>query len=134
MPRLSINLILFLVLLCGSARAKEQMERRIVLFGASWCAPCLVEIRELSHLAAAAAPDRLIIAWTDTGADGYLATLPANVERVERRTAQHMLESLGGDAAGLPYAVMLDAQGRRCAEWRAPLKPRDVARLRALCR
>lgn len=136
MPRLSIILILLVSLLGGDcrARAEEQAERRIILFGASWCAPCLIEIRGLPQLAAAAAPDRLIVAWTDSGADRYLAAAPANVEPMAQGASRRMLASLAGDVAGLPFAVMLDRQGRRCAEWRAPLTPRDVARLRALCR
>ncbi|WP_234149005.1 thioredoxin domain-containing protein [Sphingobium sufflavum] len=108
--------------------------RTIILFGASWCAPCLVELRNLPKLAAAAAPDRLVIAWTDGAARRLVSVHPANVELVEQDRAQQLLEEMAGDAAGLPYAVMLDGRGKRCAEWRAPLMPPDVSRFRALCR
>lgn len=141
MPRLSmISLVLMGAIFCefeaiaDTVRLSPAQGRTVILFGASWCAPCLVEIRNLSKLAAAAAPDRVVVAWTDGAIRRLVPSPPANVELLEPDRARYLLEEMAGDVGGLPYAVMLDERDQRCAEWRAPLRPTDLHGFRALCR
>ncbi|HEX7821265.1 MAG TPA: hypothetical protein VF463_11665 [Sphingobium sp.] len=90
-------------------------------------------MKNLPQLAAAAAPSRLIIAWTDGAVRRLVPIPPANVELLDQNRSRRLLDEMAGDVGGLPYAVMLDERGRRCAEWRAPLAPTDIAAFGAAC-
>lgn len=107
--------------------------RTIVIFGASWCAPCIAEIRNIAKVAAAAAPDHITIVWADSGIRRYSLTHRENIEIANERDARRLTALLAPDNAGLPYAAMINRQGRKCADWRGPLGPEDIVRIRASC-
>jgi thiol-disulfide isomerase/thioredoxin len=101
----------------------------IVLFGAHWCAPCMGEVRRLPELAAAAAPDHLLLAWVDRP----VGAPPTNVESLPPEAARGLAHSLMGDGYGLPFSVMFDARGGVCAVRRSPLDPAAIASMRSQC-
>jgi hypothetical protein len=111
--------------------AQDGYADAIVMFGAHWCAPCTGEVRRLPELAAAAAPDRIVMAWIDhpitpSPATTGVASLPPDVAR---RLAQNLL----GDGYGLPISVMFDPHGAACAIRRSPLSPEEIAKMRLQC-
>ncbi len=89
----------------------------VVNFWATWCAPCIEEMPELSALQQQFAPDRLQV--VGIGIDS-----PENIERFSqaRPVAYPLLVSgaggselsrrFGNDAGGLPYTVVIDRSGR----------------------
>lgn len=128
-------ILLMTFVLAGPARADQgdqRSARRIVLFGAHWCAPCMVEYRDLSALVSAAEPDRLVLAWVDepVPVPGQLA---GRVDAVSAREARGLADRLLGEGYGLPSAVVLDPAGRACAVWKAPLHGSEVRALRDRC-
>ena len=135
--RKSLGLIgaiaLLIIPMPGLAVAEEQGARTIVLFGATWCAPCRVELRGLRDLAAAAPRINWIIAWDDNSLSRLRFARPAALREVTGSAAAALKARLAPDAAGYPFAVMLDAQGVRCAAWPGPLTPALVDRLRKEC-
>lgn len=121
----------------GYAEAKETPPARpanaLVLFGANWCAPCLEELKDLPGLASAAAPARLVLAWTDATPPRLWPSWPANATTMPRAAAVRMMAEFETDSAGLPFAVLLDAQGRSCAVWRGKVTRERIAALKARC-
>ncbi len=110
------------------------MERNIILFGASWCAPCELELRNLPALAAAAAPDRLVIAWIDQLPPPKLASGLANVSILQPVEARRHFNAVAGNNHGLPVSVIFDAGGKPCAMLRESLEPDKLRRMKAACR
>lgn len=107
----------------------------IILYGASWCAPCQSEIRGAAALAAAASPEQIVIVWDDAPALRRRLAAVANVRVAGDAEATRLIGLIDRQwQAGLPYALMRDARGRRCAVWHGALGARDVPRLRAACR
>lgn len=119
--------------IAGSAHAGSEPEPRIVLFGANWCAPCLAELRELPQIASAAAPDRVIIAWIDEGVRISDKAEKAGVMQVSAASARDLMARHGTGNAGLPLAVMLGSDGKRCAMVRRRLDSAGIASLRREC-
>ena len=117
----------------ASPAAAASLHRSFVMFGASWCAPCIVELRNIGAIAAAAGPDRIVIAWADSGIRNYRRTLPANVEIAPDAASQQLTRRFAADASGLPYTVMLNERGRKCAVVNAALTPGSVDELRRAC-
>lgn len=117
----------------GAAERPALPADAVVLFGANWCAPCLDELRTLPALAQAAAPMRIVLAWTDGAPVRLWREWPANAEQLPVADAVRTIERLGGQTAGLPYAVLVDGQGRRCADRRGGVTPERIAALKARC-
>lgn len=134
MPRLS-TVCLLLLIFAGAApgRAAESERRSLVLFGASWCAPCIAELRNMEAIAASMPGGRIVIAWNDSGISRFRFARPANVELASPARARALKAELAGDAAGYPYAVMLDGEGRVCARWRRGVTSDAVAAMRREC-
>jgi len=104
---------------------------KIVMFGAHWCAPCMVESRRLPELTAAAAPDRILLAWIDHP----IAPLPTAMDLASLApdVARRLARNLEGDGYGLPFSVMFDSHGEACSVRRSPLSPEDIVRMRLQC-
>ena len=117
----------------STGSAKDAADRRILMFGASWCAPCIAELRNIATLASSARPDRIVIAWTDKDIRRYTLAVPGNVEIASGPDAQRMARQYASDISGLPYSVMIDGQGRKCAEWTAGLSSEAISRMRVIC-
>lgn len=103
----------------------------LVMFGANWCAPCLEELRNLPALAAGMAPERVVLVWQDGPPRKLWPSWPANAE-IKPATEGDRLAG-GAPSAGLPYAVLLDSEGKRCAVWNGKMTPERLPRLKARC-
>lgn len=121
--------------LCPAAAGAQPVQDKLtlVLFGASWCAPCIAEVRSIDRIAAATTGDPVVLAWTDGGFARMRIAVPGNVQVAAQPRAQQLWQVHGHGAAGLPYSVMLDGSGRRCARWTYPLTPEAVAAMRRTC-
>ena len=116
----------------GAAR-NTAPPRTILMFGASWCAPCIAEVRDIAPLAAGARPDRIVIVWNDRAIGRVARSLPDNVAIASPEDAARMADRYAKGVAGLPYNVMIGAQGRKCAELNAPLSVEAIKRMRQSC-
>ena len=92
----------------------------VILFGASWCAPCRAELRNLPELASAVAPARIEIAWIDRAPRVATRAAGPNVVVIPPAEAQRKFAAIAGVNQALPVAAMIDASGRTCAIARAP--------------
>lgn len=104
----------------------------ILLFVASWCAPCHAELARLPEIRAAARPRRVLVVAFDSGAATQAmlrAVAPAERWQPEGAERRAMETALYAETAGLPFALVTDARGRRCATLREGL---DAARTRTL--
>jgi thiol-disulfide isomerase/thioredoxin len=132
MPRKSILPVCFAAILAmtnGAAAEPRNAGQTIIFFGASWCAPCRIELRNLPALAKAAAPNRLEIAWIDRAPPASARMAGSNVAVLSPQEALRKFEMIAGDNRGLPVVAMIDGNRRICAILR---QPATVARLRSL--
>lgn len=117
----------------SAARADRAAEpATIIMFGASWCAPCLIELSEIAALAKAAAPNRLEIAWIDRAP--RINGAPANVAILSPSEARRKFQAAAGGEPGLPVTVMLTDDGRPCSILRQPATAAGVQRLISQCK
>ena len=142
MFRLSIIAAIFAAAITsGSGHAETQAtpanngaaHRTILMFGASWCAPCIAELRNIVALASGASPDRIMVVWTDRGIRRYKLTLPGNVEIASGEEVQQIAHQYASGITGLPYSVMIDGERRQCAEWRFGLTAEAIRQMRSTC-
>lgn len=128
------------VLLAAPADAAEPVRyppETVLLFAAAWCAPCRAELARLEEIGAAARPYRVqVVAYDDLPAtramiEGLPAAARWTPDRASRRAVLREVTEL---SSGLPFALAVDAQGRRCASARAGLDAASTAALVARCR
>lgn len=108
----------------------------ILMFVASWCAPCHEEVRTLPALTRAASPARVLVVPID--ARRATARLTARVPqdqlwKLEPEQASALMRLTSGSAVGLPTSVATDRAGKVCGLIRRALNPGDVRLLRAGC-
>lgn len=117
----------------ASAARDKAPQRTILMFGASWCAPCVAELRNIAAIAAGARPDRIVIVWTDGDIGRFARGLPDNVELASSADARQMGRQYAKHVAGLPYNVMIGADGGKCAEMNAALSIEAIRQMRKGC-
>lgn len=115
------------------ALAQWQGKALLVNFWAPWCAPCVQEMPELSALQAEFGPARLQVI-------GIGVDTPANIAAFTRKVqvgyplyvagggAAALARRFGNTAGGLPYTVLIGADGQPRKTYLGRL---DFARLRA---
>lgn len=132
-PTLTAAAVLLAMPAAGSAGGLPAPDHTIILIGADWCAPCVAELRELPALARAAAPDRLVLAWTDRAARLPPEAAQLGVTQVPLVTAREMMARYGEGNSGLPLVVMLRNDGTACGTLREALTKERLALLRRSC-
>jgi thiol-disulfide isomerase/thioredoxin len=121
------------------ARAHEDVQlprAAVLLFVASWCAPCHGELRALPEIAAAAAPMRVFVVPIDAarGTERMMKRVPDDRRwRLPPAAATALMRRLAGGAPGLPTSVAIDAGGAVCAVVREPLSPARAGAIRRRC-
>jgi thiol-disulfide isomerase/thioredoxin len=130
---LAIASILLAIPADASADGLTAPARTIILIGADWCAPCVAELRELPALAKAAAPNRLVLAWTDRSARLPPEAAQLGVTQVSLAKARELMARYGHGNSGLPLVVMLSNDGTACGTLRERLSKDGIALLLASC-
>lgn len=108
----------------------------VVMFWAAWCAPCRAEVAAWSELQRAAGPLPVHVIALDTPIErsrALLKALPADRIHHGRGSSFSMLAAWPDRASGLPFAVVLDAQGRICASQNGGLTVERLAAMRRRC-
>lgn len=120
--------------LTGRPQALAQWRGKTLLvnFWATWCPPCVQEMPELSALQAQQAGQSVQII-------GIGIDTPANMREFSRKlpvgyplyaggmSATELSKQLGNQAGGLPFTVLIDADGKVRKTWRGRL---DIAQVR----
>lgn len=129
--------LLLLLSFCEPASAKDSPPKsvgRIVLFGANWCAPCMVELRKLDLIVTLAGTRRVVIAWLDQAPDLPLQSDRRTFDVLSPKSARAMYRSYGEGNAGVPLTVALDSRDRRCGIVNAPLTGEAIGKLLSGCK
>lgn len=138
--RLGLAVLCGIPMLAGPAWAADEVlypQRSVLLFVASWCAPCREELSRLSAISAAALPWQvLVIPMDDMPATrAMLAAVPPANRRWQPNGAerQKLTDDLFREAGGLPFSIVTDAEGRPCASVRSGLDAERVRQALATC-
>ncbi len=99
----------------SQAMAQWQGKPLLVNFWATWCAPCVKEMPDLDQLSRQF-PN---IAFVGIGIDsaqniaGFIQKVPVRYPLLEARAAGlELMRTLGNDKGGLPFTVIIGADGR----------------------
>ena len=105
--------------------------RTLIVFVASWCAPCRVELRQIEAIATIAAPIEVRVTPVDrsSGTEAMLRDISA--ARVWR--SARALNTFAQNNGSLPFNLMTDTTGRPCATYDRALDPAAVLIMRRRC-
>lgn len=103
----------------------------LILFVASWCAPCHAELRQIDAIASAAAP--VDVRVTPVDRSGGTAALLRDVPPTRIWRSAQAVSIFTRSNGALPFSVMTDAKGRPCATHDRALDPASVIAMRRRC-
>ncbi len=103
--------------LAGNTVSLSGLKGRPVVanFWATWCAPCVEEMPDLDSLSKSLSNIQFVGIGIDTAANisQFVAKVPVSYPLyVAGHSGIAMLRELGNAAGGLPFTVLLDAEGR----------------------
>ena len=103
--------------LAGNTVALSRLKGRPVVanFWATWCAPCVEEMPHLDSLSKSLPNIQFVGIGIDTAANisQFVAKVPVSYPLyVAGHSGIAMVRELGNAAGGLPFTVLLDAEGR----------------------
>ncbi|TGX52663.1 hypothetical protein E5A73_13520 [Sphingomonas gei] len=127
-----LGIALLLLGLPAGAETGRYPPGSVLLFVASWCAPCHAELARLPAIARGARPFRvLVVPFDDSPATrSMLDAVPeAQRWRPEREMQRQLARALRAETSGLPFSMAVDGDGRECGSARLGL---DAARAEAL--
>ncbi|WLI88414.1 TlpA disulfide reductase family protein [Massilia sp. R2A-15] len=103
----------------GKAQALSMYKGKalIVNFWAPWCAPCVKEMPELAELASEIAPKNIGVIGIGIDTPTNIAQFAAKVKvtyplYVAGMTGTDLAREFGNKAGGLPYTVLIGADGK----------------------
>jgi len=120
-----------------SAEPARVPQETILLFVASWCAPCHGELALLPEIGRGAKPYRiLIVPFDDSRATrAMLAAVPAAQRwQPERATLRRLTAEVERRSAGLPFSLATDRDGHICAAHAETLDAGKAAAMVTACR
>jgi thiol-disulfide isomerase/thioredoxin len=105
----------------------------VVNFWATWCAPCVEEMPELSELHMEVAPAGTHVLGIGIDSAENIARFAAQLEikyplYVGGVAASELARALGNHSGGLPYTVLIDRQGTVQKTYLGRLKMADLRR------
>ncbi|WP_157084626.1 TlpA family protein disulfide reductase [Sphingomonas pituitosa] len=130
------------MLFLGEARAQSADSAHlppetILLFVASWCAPCHGELAQLSEIGRGAQPYRiLVVPFDDSRATrAMLNAVPAAQRwQPDRATQRSLAAEVERRSAGLPFSLVIDRDARICAAHAEALDAAKAAAMVSACR
>lgn len=121
----------------GGASGPAMVPRStVLLFWASWCAPCRAEVGDIAALRQAAEPMDVLVVPIEPGRTDRTLLPGLSSDQIHEPAGgglNLMLRLTGGAAAALPVSVALDAEGRVCGVHRTRLTQAVVAGWRRRC-
>lgn len=131
-----------MLLFLGEAQAQSTAPVRlpqetILLFVASWCAPCHGELVRLAEIERGARPYHvLVVPFDDSRATrAMLRAVPAAQRwQPDGATQRRLAAEVERRSAGLPFSLAVDGDGRICAAHAEALDSAKAAAMVAACR
>ncbi len=120
----------------ATAGAERIPPRSILLFVASWCAPCHAELARLPAITRGAQPFRvLVVPFDDNPATlAMMEGVPAAQRwRPDGERRRRLVRELVSETSGLPFSVAMDNDGRACGSVRRGLDGPAAEALVARC-
>lgn len=118
-------------MLQGAAPPPIYPPRTLILFVASWCAPCRGELRQIDTIAAAASP--LDVRVTPVDRSNATAAMLRDVLPMHIWRSARAVNAFAQQTGGLPFSVMTDADGEPCATNDRALNAAAVQAMRRRC-
>lgn len=117
--------------LTGSSVALKQLLGRpvVVNFWATWCAPCVEEMPHLEALSKSLPDIQFVGIGIDTAANisQFITKIPVSYPLyVAGHAGIALVRELGNAAGGLPFTVLLDAEGRMFDTILGQVSPEDL--------
>lgn len=120
----------------ASAPSDDYPPSTILLFVASWCAPCHAELARLPAITRGAQPFRvLVVPFDDRPATLRMldSVAPGQRWQPDRLMRRRLAKALTAATSGLPFSMAIDGSGQQCGSERKGLDGASAKALVAGC-
>lgn len=126
--------LLFVPGLSASTDADRYPPATVLLFVASWCAPCHAELARLPAISQGARPFRVVVVPFDDSRTtlAMMDAVPAAQRWQPSREMRQQLMRIAG-TSGLPFSVAVNDEGKICGSVRQGLDGSTAGALVAGC-